>query len=371
MVKSMLEQVRIFFLAFVIIVVTACNNDSSNGADGELSQFAYASFEELDSSMPCEAALEEKIMHIEKNNLDYICAYDCRQNKWSWMVYLSGTAMQNCINDAKSVGGSSSSVKILTSSSSTYCGYANCNCQILKSNEFCDDRNGNVYKYVAIAPPGSGYSQVWMAENLRYGTKSTCSFSFSRDYVYYNGNFTEFFFNQDEYDAYVGDIATFKEEFKYTYYNWDDANNVCPKGWHLPTLTDWIALFSAIGDSPSTKLKATSGWKLANISITGIYDKHKFHGNGTDDYGFSVYPAGTTTNDCSGYLPRISISVWQEGEKAVFWTATENNPPYDQTSAYTIVLDSYQTVKDSLQMEYDFYETQSKSLKASVRCIKD
>jgi len=359
--------VRIILFALVVAVV-ACNNDSSNGVEIVEPQSAYASFDELKRLQPCEASLNSEIAHVAKNNLDYICIYDCNQGTFSWVVYSSEATVQNCIEETKSASVSSSS---LISSSSTYCGYADCNCQILKSNEFCDERDGSVYKYVTIAPLGSGYSQVWMAENLSYRTNSTCSFSFSRDYVYYNGNFTDFFFNQDEYDAYVGDITTFKEEFKYTYYNWDDANDVCPKGWRLPTLTDWITLFSAIGDSPSTKLKAVSGWKLANISIAGIYDKHKFHGNGTDDYGFSVYPGGTTTNDCSGYLPRISISVWNEGEQAVFWTATENNPPYDQASAYTIVLDSYQSVKDSLQMEYDFYETQSKSLKASVRCIKE
>jgi len=57
------------------------------------------------------------------------------------------------------------------------------------------------------------------------------------------------------------------------------ANTICPSGWHLPSVAEWVALGSI------SKLKATSGWSS--------------NGNGTDDYGFSALPGGLGRSDGS------------------------------------------------------------------------
>ena len=60
----------------------------------------------------------------------------------------------------------------------------------------------------------------------------------------------------------------------------EPVRGICPEGWHLPSDAEWETLFTAGGgvDLAGTKLKSKSGW---------------YSGNGTDDYGFSVLPAGS------------------------------------------------------------------------------
>lgn len=90
-------------------------------------------------------------------------------------------------------------------------------------------------------------------------------------------------------------------------YNWiavkyleDNKSSLIP-GWHVPTKAEWDALATAVGGTSvaGTKLKSTTDWSS---------------GAGTDDYGFSVFPAG----DYSG-------SFYGLGSYARFWTATERN----------------------------------------------
>ena len=52
-----------------------------------------------------------------------------------------------------------------------------------------------------------------------------------------------------------------------------------PAGWHIPSYSEWKALFAAVGGESVAggKLKSTSGWTEQN---------------GTDDYGFNGKPCG-------------------------------------------------------------------------------
>jgi uncharacterized protein (TIGR02145 family) len=66
------------------------------------------------------------------------------------------------------------------------------------------------------------------------------------------------------------------------YYTYEAANRVASNipGWHIPTLTEYNALSDFLGgwETSGKKLKSTEGWNN--------------NGNGTDDYGFSGFPAG-------------------------------------------------------------------------------
>jgi len=67
------------------------------------------------------------------------------------------------------------------------------------------------------------------------------------------------------------------------------GGDICPSGWHIPSIDEWNTLMEAVGD-PSTAgkyLKATSGWTN--------------NGNGTDEYGFSALPGGTGGYDVGRY----------------------------------------------------------------------
>jgi uncharacterized protein (TIGR02145 family) len=139
---------------------------------------------------------------------------------------------------------------------------------------FTDDRDNQTYKTVKIG------SQTWMAENLNYASENSWCYNDSSSYCNTYGRL----------------------------YTWESAMTVCPSGWHLPDTTDWVRLMKAVGGRDSTvfcvsgsclvyrigvgaKLKATSGWEYQGITR-----------NGTDEYGFSALPGGSTgsTGICYG-----------------------------------------------------------------------
>lgn len=101
-------------------------------------------------------------------------------------------------------------------------------------------------------------------------------------------------------------------------YNWtavkylEDHKSELIPGWHVPTTEEWDALATAVGgsDVAGTRLKSTTGWTS---------------GNGTDDFGFSAFPAG--------YY--VTGSFYGLGTGAYFWTATEHSStPYRKAYAH-------------------------------------
>jgi len=89
------------------------------------------------------------------------------------------------------------------------------------------------------------------------------------------------------------------------FYSWDDADTICPSGWHLPSDDDWKELRDYVEknngeDSAGFSLKSKTGWND--------------DGNGSDAFGFSALAAGScgeTTSSCN-YI----------GKKAIFWSST-------------------------------------------------
>ena len=119
------------------------------------------------------------------------------------------------------------------------------------SHTLTDLRDGHVYKTVTIG------EQVWMAENLNYKYKAgTSSFCYNDSTKYCN------LYGR----LYKSDVRKIQ---------------ICPEKWHLPDSTEWETLFKFTGNQTSV-LKADSGWSPWGKENT----------NGTNDFGFSVYPAG-------------------------------------------------------------------------------
>jgi len=169
---------------------------------------------------------------------------------------------------------------------------------------FTDDRDGKKYKAVVIG------EQTWMAENLNYDAIG------SRCY----GNKP---LNCYEYGR---------------LYNWATAKTICPKGWHLPSKSEWEVLTASIGgdETEGKYLKAANGWND--------------NGNGEDEFGFSALPGGY------GYPNGKFEST---GNYGYWWSNSENddgdassrNMSYDSDDAY-----------------WDYY---SKSFLCSVRCLQN
>ena len=164
-----------------------------------------------------------------------------------------------------------------------------------------DSRDGQTYRTVKIG------DQVWMAENLNFETDSSYCYNDSAEYCAKYGRL----------------------------YEWSAAMDACPSGWHLPDTAEWRVLLAAVGGDSiaGMKLKSTSGWNS--------------DGNGTDDFGFTVLPAG-------GWGSKNFV-----GEAAVFWTS-EWYEGYDDY-AYGIRLYTDTIVRKGYSNKY---------IGSSVRCLK-
>jgi uncharacterized protein (TIGR02145 family) len=209
--------------------------------------------------------------------------------------------------------------------------------------EFTDERDGQIYKTVTIAPAGTGYSEVWMAENLNYETENSwCGGGIGTtegDCSVYGRLYT-----------WAAAVGRAEDECGYEHtcgLGSGDIRGACPKGWHLPSQSEWEALIVAVDGSiteytssntAGSKLKSVTGWN----AYSGIANE--------DAFGFLALPAGDREYDGS---------YDNEGGDAYFWSSAEG----DSYGAYIMGL-SYNNVNadlDYLNKSYGF----------SVRCLKD
>lgn len=190
------------------------------------------------------------------------------------------------------------------------------------------DIDGNTYDTVRIG------TQVWMKENLRTTTLNDGTeiqlVPYSVDwellqtpgYCWYGNH--EAFFSLNHYGALYNGYAV-------------NTGKLCPKGWHVPTDSDWDELVRYVGrDSGGGKLKeaGTVNWEGPNSDAT-------------NETGFSALPGGYRNAYYKDY-DRFRY-------RACFWT-----------------------FQSSESFELNYYDTNttsrpSRAIKdgASVRCIMD
>jgi uncharacterized protein (TIGR02145 family) len=218
---------------------------------------------------------------------------------------------------------------------------------------FVDERDGQTYKYVVIQ------SQTWMAENLNfeykiydevYGTYS--NLEFGRYYTWGAAMDSARVFSYG--GKFCGDSDSQKIPCNPTY----PVRGICPQGWHLPDVWEWKTLIDGIGGSSEagTKLKATSGWET-------LFNDGQIHSsNGTDIYGFSVFPAGYY--DYSGTLFGAHAEVR-------FWTST---PCINEYGVHTPSANSVSFGYDGVSYYYDdssYHPENYRKEALAVRCVKD
>lgn len=173
------------------------------------------------------------------------------------------------------------------------------------SDSLIDKRDGKIYETVKID------TRTWMAENLAFKESEGCW----------------------AYDNDQNKIL----ELGYLY-NWKTALNVCPSGWHLPSMVEWDAMIEFLGgeDLSGTKMKSTKGWFE--------------YGNGNNKSGFDGLPGGM----------RLVTGKFASIEKgATWWSSTPSNP----FIAVYYMLSYIDTKTDK--------EVLPKKVAMSVRCIKD
>lgn len=133
------------------------------------------------------------------------------------------------------------------------------------------------------------------------------------------------------------------------YYHWDDKvlSSVCPDGWHVPDTTEWNTLIDYAGGPAKAwvRLRTKDSWS------TGVIDDPLEYDPGSNDYGFSAYPAGYRYT--SGY-------VYNNGVEAAFWTTTAS-----KTSGIAYAMEMYYTMQKTEVV------TRETAMGYSIRCIKD
>jgi uncharacterized protein (TIGR02145 family) len=178
------------------------------------------------------------------------------------------------------------------------------------ANVLQDERDGRQYRVVTIG------NQVWMAENLNYGEQlKSCYDNDPSNCERYGGLYT-----------------------------WEVALEVCPDGWHLPTIEDWNALSDFLGkEDAGQKIKAST--------------EDPVPWDGTNESGFTALAAGSGNGE----------GFHREGDWALFWSASE----YNDQRAWFAQLDGfwYRQPPKYKNIYTGWYYLKTNEF--SVRCIQD
>lgn len=213
-----------------------------------------------------------------------------------------------------------------------------------KANDFgyfTDERDGKKYRTVIIG------NQVWMAQNLNFGTRINGDRTMRDDVVY-----TKYCYNDKESNCDVyGGLYQWGEAMQYS--RLSGSKGICPKGWHIPSDVDWKKLEQYLGMSVTEANEtgyrgggAHVGTKLkTRSSMWDVADAREFPIS-----GFNALP--------SGYRYAFGTYYYID-EYGFFWTSTEASDTY----IWYRLLSS----KDS-KVRRDYYY---KTIGFSVRCIQD
>lgn len=235
---------------------------------------------------------------------------------------------------------------------------------------FTDERDGHVYKMVKIG------KQIWMAENLNYAYLQPTSTLDSSSMCYDNDPK-----NCEEYgrlylwSAAIDSAALFSEDGKgcgYGVHHYDGDHfyagcyenvarrGVCPEHWHLPSYEEWESLAKYVNWSANA-LKSKSGWPDG--------------GNGDDDYGFNVKPAGMVDDlEALYYTKRCEDESCGMGDFTYLWSSSVSD--YCGFQAKTMYFSTNaRDIRDGdfekgFFLQFDFYEV-GMTVFLSVRCIRD
>jgi len=159
-------------------------------------------------------------------------------------------------------------------------------------DSFVDTRDGQWYKQVCLG------KQTWMGQNLNYGGFGG---------VCYDTNSA----NCSRYGK-LYDWNTLMQGASATTANPSKVQGVCPKGWHVPSDSEFIQLFNFLGQNAAGAMKSTtSDWKTPNVGATNASGFNALPGGDEDE--LDVVPGG------------VGIDL---GNDAYFGTTTYDNTYY-------------------------------------------
>jgi uncharacterized protein (TIGR02145 family) len=161
------------------------------------------------------------------------------------------------------------------------------------------DKDENVYNIVKIG------KQYWMAENLKttkyrngdlIGTTTPATKDISTEtYPKY----------QWAYEGNESNVAAYGR--LYTWYAVTDSRNLCPTGWHVPTIEEFTTLIDYLGG------ESVAGDKLKETGTTHWQNPNT---EATNESGFTALPGGY--RDLSGTFGDM-------GYGGLWWSSTEDS----------------------------------------------
>jgi uncharacterized protein (TIGR02145 family) len=194
--------------------------------------------------------------------------------------------------------------------------YASC------GDPFTDERDGTVYNTVCIG------KLTWMTENLAFNAPgSACYNNISTNCATYGRLY--------DWNTVMQGAAS-SEAIP------SGVQGICPKGWHVPSFTEFEVLISALGGQQPAggALKSTTLWDPPNAGAT-------------NSSGFTALPGGMGNHV-------IAAPFNDMGTYGVFWSSTLNT----NTNEYFFLGLSKDAASASLQ-------NSGKETLMSCRCVKD
>ena len=340
---------KIFVALSMVAFLAACDDSSSASAENS-EPATLSSAEGQGSSSSTKKLTDSSDSNCEECNDEAISSDSNAESNGSSRSSSSEQNVASSSSEKLSETSSSSADKMESSSNSEFLATP-CKTETEDNCEYgtlLDERDGQEYKTVKIG------DQVWMAENLNYAYTGVPYKYGSLRYGSFTSDSTSWCYKNDSencakygrlytWAAAMDSVGKWSTNGKGCGYDTTcsptyPVRGICPEGWHLPDITEWNTLFTAVGgrSTAGMVLKSTSGWYNSS--------------NGSDAFGFSALSAGF-----GGYSGLFS----NEGYSASFWSSTEGSIRY----AYDMYLyhsDDGADLGDS-----------DKNKVFSVRCVKD
>jgi uncharacterized protein (TIGR02145 family) len=197
-------------------------------------------------------------------------------------------------------------------------------------NPMTDFRDGKTYTTIQIG------TQCWMAQNLNIGT-----FLSHTSGPWDNGIIEKRCYDDLESNCDIyGGLYTWDEMMQYI--ETEGTVGICPNGWHIPSITEFVSLINFLGGSSiaggKMKETGTTHWLSPNTGATNIS-------------GFTALPGG--------YLNQ-PMGFFHLSEGGMFWSSSLEQDSFaiDFTLWYT---------SEALPVGGGVYRFESDA----VRCLKD
>ena len=215
------------------------------------------------------------------------------------------------------------------------------------------DHEGNVYKTKEYG------SQTWMVENMKAKTTKDGRNILKKPA---NGQFS-----YEEPMAYMmADDEEYTSNGRGYLYNYAAAQQICPDGWHLPTVAEWQTLTNYVereftgmyNDDTITLAKALASQTNRWISCDSVVGAAGYHRATNNSSGFDLWPTGGYQT-IQGTVDNPDF--YNYGWCSEHWTSTPTTYSYDGYYTLSLWNNSVTCFIDGRTIFQGY----------AVRCVKD